>query len=48
MNQFQGEQPIRDPKTLMYRDLAPENMSFEDAIEDINSVLSSNYNLQIK
>lgn len=47
MNQFMPDGPTDDPKAIMYRDIPPENMSFENALEDINSILSSNYNMQI-
>lgn len=32
MNQFRFMEPDKNQKTIMYRDLAPPNMSFDDAI----------------
>ena len=47
MNQYPPILPSIGSKTQMYKDIAPENMSFENALEEISSILSSNYNIQI-
>lgn len=47
MNQYPNVRPEPDSKAPFYRDLPPEGMSFDDALEEIASVLSNNYNLQV-
>ena len=47
MNQYFPALPNPKNKAPFYKDLEPEGMSYEDALEEINSILSNNYNLQI-
>ena len=47
MNQYPPEMPNPSLKAPLYKDIAPENMSFEEALDDIAQVLSNNYNLQV-
>ena len=47
MNQYAPVTPNQASKHPLYKNIAPEGMTFQDALEDINSTLSNNYNLQV-